>query len=61
MLDPEAFSLAYLDPGSGAILLQIIVAGAAGIVVFVKYQGRRFKGLFTGKGTTTADDSSDES
>jgi len=41
--------LAYLDPGSGAILLQMLVAGVAGVVVFFKYQGRRVKSFFSGK------------
>ena len=38
--------LAYLDPGTGAMLLQMLLAGVAGVVVFFKYQGRRFMRLF---------------
>ncbi len=38
--------LAYLDPGSGALLVQILVAGLAGLVLFVKMQGRRVLGFF---------------
>jgi hypothetical protein len=60
MIAPDSFVLAYLDPGSGAILLQILVAGAAGVVVFLKFQGRRLKSIFTGKGNPPEDDS-DES
>ena len=45
--------LAYLDPGSGSLFLQLIVAGVAGVFVFVKYQGRRiqqtFARIFRGK------------
>ena len=37
-----ALPLAYLDPGTGAMILQVIAAGVAGAVVFCKYQGRRF-------------------
>ena len=37
----ETLSLAYLDPASGGIIVQAIVAGVAGLFVFFKYQGRR--------------------
>ena len=33
--------LAYLDPGSGSVLLQIILGGAAALAVGVKMQWRR--------------------
>lgn len=29
--------LAYLDPGTGSLLLQAIVGGSAGLVVFFRY------------------------
>ncbi|MGQ0634955.1 MAG: hypothetical protein ACT4QC_10115 [Planctomycetaceae bacterium] len=29
--------LAYFDPGSGSLLLQAVVGGSAGLLVFVKY------------------------
>jgi hypothetical protein len=29
--------LAYFDPGSGSLLMQTLVGGAAGLLVFVKY------------------------
>lgn len=38
--------LAYLDPGTGAMILQLIAAGIAGVVVFFKFTGRRFMSLF---------------
>jgi hypothetical protein len=38
--------LAYLDPGSGSMILQMILAGIAGLVVFLRYQGRRVVGWF---------------
>lgn len=37
-LDPP---LAYLDPGSGALIVQMLLAGVAGAVLFFKMQGRR--------------------
>ena len=43
---PHNAILAYLDPGSGAIIVQALVAGVAGAVVFFKYQGRRIKAFF---------------
>jgi len=38
--------LAYLDPGSGSMILQMILAGVAGLVVFLRYQGKRLVELF---------------
>jgi hypothetical protein len=35
--------LAYLDPGSGGLLLQALVAGVAGAVVTAKVYWRRVK------------------
>ena len=37
--------LSYIDPGSGTILLQALVAGVAGLFVFFRYQRRRFMAL----------------
>ena len=30
-------NLAYLDPGTGSLLLQALVGGSAGLIVFAKY------------------------
>jgi hypothetical protein len=38
--------LAYLDPGSGALLVQLLLAGTAGAVLFFKMQGRRVMSFF---------------
>ena len=35
-------SLAYLDPGTGSVILQALVGGVAGIVVIAKMGGRKF-------------------
>lgn len=43
---PLDLPLAYLDPGSGALIVQMLLAGVAGIVLFVKMQGRRVLALF---------------
>jgi hypothetical protein len=37
--------LAYLDPGSGSMLLQILLGGIAGIAVSIKIFGRRLLGM----------------
>ncbi|MCL4274911.1 MAG: hypothetical protein KJZ77_13650 [Anaerolineales bacterium] len=39
-------TLAYLDPGSGSIILQLILAAILGIGVFVRVQWSRIKSLF---------------
>jgi len=43
---PTVPPLAYLDPGSGALIVQMLLAGVAGVVLFLKMQGRRVLSLF---------------
>jgi hypothetical protein len=38
--------LAYLDPGSGSMIIQILVGGLAAVGVAVKLYWRRLVGLF---------------
>jgi len=40
---------AYLDPGSGSIIIQLLLAIGAGILFAVKIYWNRIKQLFTGK------------
>ena len=47
---------AYLDPGSTATILQLAVAGTAGIAAVVKLKWHRIKGIFDSR-TETADES----
>ena len=35
--------LAYLDPGTGSMLLQAIVGGSAGLLVFARHLWRSFR------------------
>jgi hypothetical protein len=35
---------AYLDAGSGALIVQLLVGGAAGIVAFVRFRWRNLTG-----------------
>jgi len=51
--------LAYLDPGSGSILLQLILATILAIGVFVRSQWGRIKRFF-GKGSSRVDDDDQE-
>jgi hypothetical protein len=38
--------LIYIDPGTGSIILQAIVAGVAGVSLFIKYGWRRMLRFF---------------
>lgn len=40
-IDVPVRCLAYLDPGSGSMILQILVVGLAGVGVLFKYAGAR--------------------
>jgi hypothetical protein len=42
MFEPQ---LAYLDPGSGSMILQVIVGGAAAVAVAGKFYWKRFLGF----------------
>ena len=42
-------AFAYLDPGTGSILLQGIIAGVAGVVVVLKLYWYRIKNFFSPK------------
>ena len=38
----ELATVAYLDPGSGSMILQLIVGGVAAVAVMSKFYWRRF-------------------
>lgn len=38
---------AYIDPTSGGLFLQFLLAGVAGVAVVIKMKWHRFKGFFT--------------
>jgi hypothetical protein len=42
----EARVDAYLDPGSGSMLVQLLLGGVAGAAVVLKLSWQRFRGLF---------------
>ena len=39
-------AFAYLDPGSGSMLLQLVLGGLAGLAVIAKLYWQRLRGLF---------------
>jgi hypothetical protein len=39
-------SLAYIDPGTGSLLLQVIAGGVAAAAVTAKLYWRRLRGVF---------------
>ena len=41
--------LAYLDPGSGSMMLQLLLGGIAGVAVILKLYWNAFAGLFRRK------------
>jgi hypothetical protein len=40
---------AYLDPGSGSMLVQLLLGGAAGAAVIIKLGWQRFRDMFRSK------------
>jgi hypothetical protein len=38
--------LAYLDPGSGSYLIQLLIAGALGALLAIRLSWGRIKGMF---------------
>ena len=45
LIAPSA-AFAYLDPGSGSMLLQLVLGGLAGLAVIAKLYWHRLLGLF---------------
>ncbi|PKN94486.1 MAG: hypothetical protein CVU44_05210 [Chloroflexi bacterium HGW-Chloroflexi-6] len=48
--------LAYLDPGSGSMLMQLLLAALLGMGVLVRSQWKRIKNLFGRKDDEDQDD-----
>lgn len=49
-------ALTYLDPGSGSIIIQLILAALLGISVFVRVQWSKIKSFFGRKDSNHDDD-----
>ena len=58
ILGPVEGQEAYLDPGSGSILLQLIVAAALGGLIILRTSWGRIKGFF-GQGKEDDEDDDD--
>ena len=50
----------YLDPGSGSMILQLILAAILGVGVVLRTQWARVKSLFKGKNASEEDSEDDE-
>ncbi len=48
-LGPATSAWAYLDPGTGSILVQLVLGGFAGGLVIVRLYWQSFKNLFSAK------------
>lgn len=46
---------AYLDPGSGSFLIQLLIAGALGAALAIRMSWGRIKGIFRRKDTPPPD------
>lgn len=44
--DVHVILLAYLDPGSGSFIIQMLLAGGLGLAFLVKTYWRKIKGVF---------------
>ncbi len=53
---PMRGAMAYLDPGSGSYLLQLLIAGALGGLFAVRAYWSRIKGFFSGLFSRGIDD-----
>ena len=51
---------AYLDPGSGSMLVQLLLGGVAGVAVLVRLGWRRFHGMFRSSNERSGKTRSDE-
>lgn len=39
--------LAYIDPGAGSLLIQLLIGGVAGLAALVKLRWRRIRSYFS--------------
>ena len=56
----EARVDAYLDPGSGSMLVQLLLGGVAGLAVIAKLGWQRFRDVFRSSSTKARETKSDE-
>ena len=56
LLAPHLRPQAYLDPGSGSFLIQLLIAGLVGAGFLIKAYWKKIKGLFNRSDTKTEDE-----
>lgn len=60
LLTPILRPQAYLDPGSGSFLIQLLIAGLVGAGFLIKTYWKKIKGLFNRSAPKKEDDSNIE-
>ena len=61
IFNPFLEAWAYLDPGTGSMILQLLLGGIAGAILIAKLYWRRFLNLFKGKPLDSPPSDSSES
>ena len=56
LLAPHLRPLAYLDPGSGSIIVQVLIAGLMTVGIVVKLFWKKIKGIFNRSSSKKEDD-----
>jgi hypothetical protein len=56
LFSPHFRPQAYLDPGSGSFLIQLLIAGIVGAGFLIKVYWKKIKGLFVRSETKKEDD-----
>jgi len=56
LLTPILRPQAYLDPGSGSFLIQLLIAGIVGAGFIIKTYWKKIKGLFNRSSSKEEDD-----
>ena len=49
------FLVAYIDPGTGALLLQFLLGGIAGLAAFLKFRWKSIKSRFSRRDDSVKD------
>ena len=52
---------AYLDPGTGSMILQLLIGGVAGALIIIKLYWSRLKQIVKGSRKTTGNESAERS
>ena len=55
LMKSDVFFLAYIDPGSGSMLLQMLLGGIAGVAVAVRMYWHRLRAFFGTRSNNTPD------